>query len=330
MTKEAAKVVVITGASAGVGRAAAVAFAQTGATVALLARSPDGLEGAVRDVERAGGKALAVPTDVADSEQVEGAAAHVEKTLGPIDVWVNNAMVTVFSKVMDMTDAEYQRVTEVSYLGAVRGTRAALKYMTPRNRGTIIQVGSALAYRGIPMQSAYCGAKFALRGFTDALRAELLYDKSNIHITMIHLAAFNTPQFQWARHRLKGQPQPLPPIFQPEVAAGAIVWSAEHKRRELYVGFPALKIILGNKLVPGLVDHMASLQAIDGQVDSNASSDIKHDNLFTWVPGDFGIHGRFDQQAKDHSWQLFLSYYRAPLIGLCVAIILLAVVLLWL
>src|SRR5690554_5691083 len=245
-----AKVVVITGASAGVGRATAVAFARTGAHVALLARGLEGLNGAAREVENAGGKALIVPTDVADPRQVEAAAEQIEKQLGPIAVWVNNAMVTVFSKVTDMSAEEYQRVMAVSYLGTVYGTQAALNRMRKRNSGCIIQVGSALAYRGIPLQSAYCGAKFAARGFTDSLRAELLHDKSAIHLTMVHLAAFNTPQFDWARHRLAGQPQPLPPIFQPEVAAGAIVWSTRHKRRELYVGFPAVKIVLGNKFVP--------------------------------------------------------------------------------
>ncbi|MDQ2075372.1 SDR family oxidoreductase [Marinimicrobium sp. ABcell2] len=313
MTQKSPKVVVVTGASAGVGRATALAFARSGASVALLARGTEGLNGAVKEIEQAGGTALALPTDVANAQQVEDSAAQVEKVLGPIDVWVNNAMVTVFSKVVDMAPEEYQRVTEISYLGVVYGTQAALKRMRPRNAGTIIQVGSALAYRGIPLQSAYCGAKFAARGFTDSLRAELIYENSKIHLTTVHLAAFNTPQFEWARHRIGGQPQPLPPIFQPEVAAGAVVWSANHNRRELYVGFPALKIILGNKIVPGLIDYMASKQAIDGQMDKQVKTPSTRDNLFEPVPKDMGTHGRFDDQAKDRSWQLLLSQNRLPL-----------------
>lgn len=306
------KVVVITGASAGVGRATAVAFARTGARVALLARGIEGLRGAAQEVENAGGKALIIPTDVANPRQVDAAAEQIEQQLGPIDVWINNAMVTVFSKVTDMSAEEYQRVMAVSYLGTVYGTQAALKRMRLRNSGCIIQVGSALAYRGIPLQSAYCGAKFAARGFTDSLRAELLHDKSAIHLTMVHLAAFNTPQFDWARHRLAGQPQPLPPIFQPEVAAGAIVWSTRHKRRELYVGFPAVKIVLGNKFMPRVVDHMASRQAIDGQTDTNRTSTSVRDNLFEPIPEDRGARGRFNDRAKNRSWQLLLSQNRGP------------------
>lgn len=312
MHQSNARVVVITGASAGIGRAAAVAFARTGARVALLARGLEGLKGAAQEVENAGGKALVIPTDVADPHQVEAAAEQVEQQLGPIAVWVNNAMVTVFSKVTEMGAEEYQRVMAVSYLGTVYGTQAALKRMRVRNCGCIIQVGSALAYRGIPLQSAYCGAKFAARGFTDSLRAELLHDKSGIHITTVHLAAFNTPQFDWARHHITGQPQPLPPIFQPEVAAGAIVWSTRHKRRELYVGFPAVKIVLGNKFLPRLVDHMASRQAIDGQMDTDVTRASARDNLFDPIPEDRGSHGRFNDQAKTRSWQLLLSQNRAP------------------
>ena len=312
MNQSHPKVVVITGASAGVGRATAVAFARAGAHVALLARGIEGLTGAAKEVENAGGKALVIPTDVADPSQVDAAAEQVEQQLGPIAVWVNNAMVTVFSKVTDMSAEEYQRVMSVSYLGTVYGTQAALKRMRVRDSGCIIQVGSALAYRGIPLQSAYCGAKFAARGFTDSLRAELLHEKSAIHLTTVHLAAFNTPQFDWARNRIKGQPQPLPPIFQPEVAAGAIVWSTRHKRRELYVGFPAAKIVLGNKFVPRLVDHMASRQAIDGQMDTSVTNGSARDNLFEPVPEDRGSHGRFNDQAKTRSWQLLLSQHRAP------------------
>jgi NAD(P)-dependent dehydrogenase (short-subunit alcohol dehydrogenase family) len=323
------KVVVVTGASAGVGRATALAFARSGASVALLARGAEGLNAAAKEIEQTGAKALAIPTDVANARQVDDAAERVEKELGPIDVWVNNAMLTVFSRVVDMKPEEYQRVTEVSYLGTVYGTQAALKRMIPRNAGTIIQVGSALAYRGIPLQSAYCGAKFAARGFTDSLRAELIYDKRKIHITTVHLAAFNTPQFEWARHRIGAQPQPLPPIFQPEVAAGAIVWSAQHKRRELYVGFPAVKIILGNKLFPGLIDYMASKQAIDGQKDDQVKEPSTRDNLFDPVPEDMGTRGRFNDQAKERSWQLMLSQNRLPVALVTLVILILLVWWLW-
>lgn len=319
VSKEDAKtvnrVVVVTGASAGVGRATAVAFARDGAAVAVLARSQDGLEGAVRDINSAGARVLAIPTDVADADQVEAAAEQVETELGPIDVWVNNAMVTVFSKAAEMTAEEYKRVTEVTYLGTVHGTQAALKRMRPRDAGVVIQVGSALAYRGIPLQSAYCAAKFAIRGFTDSLRVELLHEQSNIHLTMVQLAAFNTPQFDWARHRLAARPQPLPPIFQPELAAGAIVWSSHHKRRELFVGFPTFKTIIGTKLFPQLADKMACEMAVDGQMDTGAlpPKPDREDNLFTPLPGDHGAHGRFDAQARSWSWQLTLTKYRTGL-----------------
>lgn len=311
MNSRREQVVVITGASAGIGRATAVAFAKAGYAVALLARSEDGLEGAVREIKALGGTALALPTDVANADQINDAAARVEQILGPIDVWVNNAMVTVFSRALDVTPAEYQRVTDVSYLGTVHGTLAALRRMRERNHGTIIQVGSALAYRGIPLQSAYCAAKFAVRGFTDCLRSELIHEKSAVHLTMVQLAAFNTPQFEWARRHIRERPQPLPPIFQPELAASAILWSASHKRRELYVGFPALKTIIGNKLFPGFADWLAARQAVSGQKDEEAPLETERkDNLFNPVPGDMGAHGRFDDEAKDHSWQLSMSLHR--------------------
>jgi len=316
------KVVVVTGASAGVGRATAIAFAKKGAAVALLARGIEGLEGAAREVEALGGKALIIPIDVSDAAQIEAAAARVEQELGPIDVWVNNAMVTLFSKAMDMTAEEYQRVTEVSYLGTVYGTLSALRRMRPRNRGAIIQVGSALAYRGIPIQSAYCAAKFAVRGFTDSVRVELMYEKSAIQLTMVQLAAFNTPQFEWARHRINAKPKPLAPIFQPELAAKTIVWCASHKRREVYVGFPALKTIVGNKLFPGLADRMARDQAVDGQKDESAPPEASRPgNLFEPVRRDFGTHGRFDDEAKDFSWQLFMTLHRVPLSALFIAVL---------
>lgn len=319
---KAKKIVVVTGASAGIGRATALAFAQKGAVVALLARGLEGLQGAARAIEAIGGKALIIQVDVADHAQVENAAARIETELGPVDIWVNNAMVTVFSKAMEMTAEEYRRVTEVSYLGTVYGTLAALRRMRERNRGTVIQVGSALAYRGIPIQSAYCAAKFAVRGFTDSVRVELMYEKSAIQLTMVQLAAFNTPQFEWARHRINAKPMPLPPIFQPEVAAKAIVWCASHKRRELYVGLPALTTIVGNKLFPGLADRVARDQAVGGQKDEDAAAETERaGNLFYPPPGDFGIHGRFDNEAKDHSWQLLITLYRTPLLITCLVLV---------
>src|SRR5438034_6802471 len=244
--------VVVTGASAGVGRATARKFARNGARVALLARGRDGLEAARKEVEELGGKALVVPVDVANAEQVEAAAAQIEAELGSIDIWINNAMVSVFSPVKEMTPEEFRRVTEVTYLGYVYGTLAALKRMLPRDRGVIVQVGSALAYRGIPLQAAYCGAKHAIQGFMDALRCELLHDGSRVRVTMVQMPALNTPQFGWVKSRLPHKAQPVPPIFQPEVAAGAIHWAAHHARRELIVGGSTSIVLFGNKLGAGL------------------------------------------------------------------------------
>lgn len=330
---QTSKVAVVTGASAGVGRATALAFARDGAAVALLARSAERLDAAVNEITALGGTALALPVDVADPDQLAQAAAHIEEELGPIDVWVNNAMVTVLSRAVEMTADEYRRVTEVSYLGTVYGTLTALQYMRARNRGVIVQVGSALAYRGIPLQSAYCAAKFAVRGFTDSVRVELIYENSPIHLTMVQLAAFNTPQFQWARHRQSAQPQPLPPIFQPELAAKAIVWASKHRRRELYVGFPALKTIVGNKLFPGLADRMAARQGFTGQMDFSvpppAPADQRDDNLFTPVSGDYESHGRFDERATDWSLQFWLSIHRGAVTGALLLILVLGL-LLWL
>src|SRR5947207_4278946 len=249
------QVVVVTGASAGVGRATVRAFAQRGADVGLLARGVDGLEAARREVEAAGGRAIAIPTDVADADRVEAAADRIERELGPIDVWVNNAMVSVFSPVKELTPDEVHRVTEVTYLGVVYGTLAALKRMLPRDRGSIVQVGSALAYRGIPLQAAYCGAKHAIQGFTESLRSELLHDKSNVRVTMVQLPAINTPQFSWVKSRLPREPQPVPPIYAPEIAADAIVWAARHRRREMSVGAPTVAAIWGNKVASGLADR---------------------------------------------------------------------------
>lgn len=313
--KDVAKVVVITGASAGVGRATAVAFARQGAHVALLARGIQGLEAAAEEVQRAGGRALAIPTDVADADQVDHAAERIEAELGPIDIWINSAMVTVFSTFDDMTNEEFDQVTRVTYLGTVYGTRAALRHMKPRGRGKVIQVGSALAYRSIPLQSAYCGAKAAVRGFTDAVRVELMRDRSEVKICMVQLGAFNTPQFEWARAKLGARPQPVPPIYQPEVAAESIIYAARSDRREVWNTFSTFKTIVGGFLLPHLGDYMALKQAWSGQKDPDSPvPSNRPDNLFEPVERDFGSHGRFDEEARERSWYLKLTESRAPLL----------------
>ncbi|MDP9070390.1 MAG: SDR family oxidoreductase, partial [Actinomycetota bacterium] len=284
--------------------------------VGLLARGADGLEGARRDVESAGGRALAVPTDVADAEAVERAATAVEAELGPIDVWVNNAMTSVFSPVSGLEAAEVRRVTEVTYLGSVHGTLAALRRMLPRDRGTIVQVGSALAYRGIPLQAAYCGAKFAIRGFVDSLRCELRHDGSRVRITTVHLPALNTPQFGWVKTRLPGHPQPVPPIYQPEVAAKAIVWAAEHPGRERLVGGSTLATVWANKLAPGLVDRYLARTAFEAQQTDDPVDVDRPVNLWEPVEGDHGAHGLFDAMAKHHSVQLQATIQRRLLSAL--------------
>ena len=304
-------IAVITGASAGIGRATAVAFARRGWKVALLARGAEGLEGARRDVVDAGGEALVVPTDVADCAQVEAAAERVERAWGAIDVWVNNAMATVFCGFLDIEPEDFARATEVTYLGAVWGTRAALKRMKPRDRGVIVQIGSALAYRSIPLQSPYCGAKSALRGFTDSLRSELLHDRSGVHLTMVQLSAFNTPQFDWARSCMPRNPRPIGKVFQPEVAAEAIYWAACHRRRELWVGFPAAQAIVGTRVVPGLIDRVLAVQGYAGQQSDTPVSAGRRDNLHEPVREDRGAHGRFDAEAKPRSAQLWLTTHRA-------------------
>ena len=305
------EVVVITGASAGVGRATVREFAKRGARIALLARSAAGLDGARDEVESLGGQAMIIPTDVADHDQMERAAGEVEKKLGPIDIWINNAMVSVFSPFLEMEADEFRRVTEVTYLGVVYGTMAALRYMVPRNRGTIVQVGSALAYRSIPLQSAYCGAKHAICGFTDSLRSELLHDHINVHLTMVQLPALNTPQFEWVKSRLPRKPQPVPPIFQPEVAARAIYWAAHHRRRELYVGLPTVKAIMANKVFPGYLDRYLAKHGYEAQQTNEPDPHDRPNNLWNPVSGDFGAHGRFDRQAHLRSLHLWATTHRA-------------------
>ena len=315
------RVVVITGASAGVGRATVQAFARTGARLGLLARGVDGLEAARRDVEHLGGEALIAPTDVADPAAVEAAADAVERRFGPIDVWINNAMVSVFSPVVHMEPDEFRRVTEVTYLGTVYGTLAALRRMRPRNRGVIIQVGSALAYRGIPLQSAYCGAKHAIQGFMDSLRAELLHDKSGVRVTMVQLPALNTPQFRWAKNRLPREPQPLPPIFQPEVAAEAILYAADHPRREMYVGWPTVKAIVADKIAPGYADHYLAQHGYETQQTERPADAGRRDNLWAPVPGDHGAHGPFDDRAATFSAELWTRRHRQWIVALGAGIV---------
>jgi NAD(P)-dependent dehydrogenase (short-subunit alcohol dehydrogenase family) len=310
LTKDQPEVVVVTGASAGLGRAIVRAFAGEGAHIGLLARGRDGLEGARREVIALGAKALVIPVDVADAEAIEQAAETVEREFGPIDIWINNAMVSVFSPVKNMTAEDYKRVTEVTYLGVVYGTLAALKRMLPRDHGVIVQVGSALAYRGIPLQSAYCAAKHAIQGFNDSLRSELIHDQSNVRVTMVQLPAMNTPQFSWVKSRLPRKPQPVPPIYQPEIGAAAVLFAAHHDRREMYVGYPTVQAIIGDKLAPGFADWYLARNGYDAQQTHEPVEPDRRDNLWEPVPGDHGAHGTFDDRASASSPQLWISKNR--------------------
>ncbi|HZD02288.1 MAG TPA: SDR family oxidoreductase [Actinomycetes bacterium] len=312
------RVVVVTGASAGVGRAVARAFGASGDSVALLARGDVGLDGAAKDIEAAGGRALAIPTDVADHEQVEAAASRTERELGPIDIWVNVAFTSVFAPFTEIRPEEFKRVTEVTYLGYVYATRTALDRMLPRDRGTIVQVGSALAYRGIPLQSAYCGAKHAIQGFNESLRCELLHRRSRVRVTMVQLPAVNTPQFDWVLNRLPHHPQPVPPIYQPEVAAGAIMYAAGHpRRREYWVGGSTVGTLLGNKLAPGLLDRYLARTGYKSQQTPQPTDPERPANLWEPVDGhggrDFGAHGSFGDRSKNRSVQLWLSQHHGVL-----------------
>jgi short-subunit dehydrogenase len=313
------RTVVITGASAGVGRATAVACALRGDRIALLARGEDGLAAAAREVERAGGTALAVPCDVADADAVERAAGLAEQRLGPIDVWINNAMTSVLAFVHETDPADARRVMEVNYLGYVHGTLAALRRMRPRNRGVIVQVGSAMAYRAIPLQATYCAAKFAIRGFTDALRTELLHEGSAVRVTMVQLPGLNTPQFTWVRTTLRRQPRPVPPVYSPEVAADAILHAADRPRRELWVGANVPLLIAGNHLFPRVVDRYLARTNVDAQQSEEPIDPGRPDYLYRPL-GDRGVHGPFAHEAKSRSVQLALTKRKRPLLAVITAL----------
>jgi NAD(P)-dependent dehydrogenase (short-subunit alcohol dehydrogenase family) len=320
------EVVVITGASAGVGRATAQAFGKRKAKIGLIARGRDGLEGARREIEAAGSEAMVLPLDVSDHDAVENAAAAVESRFGPIDIWINNAMLSVFSPIMEMQPEEYRRVTDVTYLAYVWGTLAALRRMKPRDRGTIVQVGSALAYRGIPLQSAYCAAKHAVQGFHDSLRCELIHDHSNVRVVMVQMPALNTPQFRWVKSRLPRKAQPVGPIFQPEVAAEAIVWAAYSNRREINVGWPTSMAIIGNNIAPAYADWYLARNGYEAQMIDEPEDPNRPDNLWEPLPGDHGAHGVFDDRAIDRSIELELNKRRRWLLAGAAAVFLGAVI----
>jgi short-subunit dehydrogenase len=319
MTKR--EIVVVTGAGKGVGRAIVRRFAGPEVSIGLLGRGEEALEGARAEAERAGARAIVVPTDVADYESVDAGASAVEEALGPIDVWVNNAMTTVFAWFTDISPEEMRRATEVTYLGTVWGTRAALARMEPRDSGTIVQVGSAMAYRGIPLQAPYCGAKHAIKGFQESLRTELRHKGSNVHTTMVQLPGLNTPQFDHCRAKTPHHPMPVPPIYQPEVAADAVHWAAHHKRREVFVGSPAVYTIFGNKLAPWLAELYLARTAVGSQQTDAPPTTLNSDggNLIAPDPGDPGAHGRFDEQAHGRSLQWWASRHRRAL-GAAVAV----------
>ncbi|SDO40626.1 SDR family oxidoreductase [Aureimonas jatrophae] len=310
------KIAVITGAGAGVGRATADEFARAGYDVVLLSRDPERLERAASYARSQGVRALAIPTDVADAAAVEAAADRAERELGAIDVWVNVAMATVFSPVSKLTPEEVERGTRVTYLGQVHGMMSALKRMRTRDRGVIVNVGSALAYRSVPLQSVYCGAKAAIRGFTDSLRSEIIHDKLNVRLTMVDLPAVNTPQFDWALNKMGRRPQPVPPIFEPEVPARAIRFAAEHDRRNVWVGYPTVQAILGNRIAPGLLDRYLARSGYSGQLTQEPKPEDAPSNLFEPVKGDYGSHGRFDSRSKPRSIQMFTDRHRTAFWGL--------------
>ena len=306
-------VAVVTGGSAGLGRAIVRAFAGAGYDVAVLARGADGVTGAVADVRQAGRRGLGVECDVADAAAVEAAADRVERALGPIEVWVNNAMASVFAPFLQIEPADFERATAVTYFGIVNGTRAALRRMTPRDRGVVVQVGSALAYRGIPLQSAYCGGKHAMVGLTESVVTELLHDRSQVRVSMVHMPALNTVQFNWVRSVLPHHPQPVPPIYQPEVGARAVLQAAEHPRRSVWVGASTGGTILGNRLIPALLDRYLARTGYGGQQSTEDPLPQIGDNLYRPVAGDHGAHGDFDRRAHERSPQTWATLHRRGL-----------------
>ncbi len=314
------KVIVITGASAGVGRATARAFAARGANIGLIARNREALETTREEVEARGGKAVVAVADVADPDAVEKAAAEIEDAFGSIDVWINNAMVSVFGPIRNLSASEFRRVTEVTYLGIVHGTLTALQRMLPRDDGVIIQVGSSLAYRGIPLQAPYCAAKHAVQGFHDSLTSELLHDKSNVRVCMVNLPAINTPQFRWSRSHMPRKAQPFGTIFEPEVAAEAIVWASENPRRELNVGWGTTQAIVANAFAPGLLDSYLGRIGFDEQQGEEPEEPGRADNLFTPMKGDAGAHGVFSDRAKNVSPQLWANTHRGA-VGAAVGVL---------
>jgi NAD(P)-dependent dehydrogenase (short-subunit alcohol dehydrogenase family) len=318
-TTERRGVAVVTGASAGVGRAVARRFGELGWDVGLLARGHDGLDAAADEIVAAGGRALAIPTDVSNADEVEAAADEVERRLGPIDVWVNDAMVSVFAEFVNIEPDEFEQVTRVTYLGYANGTRAALKRMLPRDRGVIVQVGSALAERSIPLQSAYCAAKHAIEGLTESVRVELLHKRSNVRIPLVQLPAVNTPQFDWSLSKMPNMPMPVPPIYQPEVVAQAIVHAAMHPRKEMWVGGRNALGIMANRLVPGLLDHYLARVGYKAQMTAEHDPGDRPSNLWKALPGDRGAHGRFDDQAHSVSAQVWLAEHRGVVAAALVA-----------
>ncbi|QEC48236.1 SDR family oxidoreductase [Baekduia soli] len=305
--------VVITGASSGIGRATVRRFAGPGVNIGLVARGRDGLEAACAEVERAGGRALVLPTDVADPEAVDAAAQAVEDVFGPIDIWINDAMSTVFAFLWDISADEFRRSNEVTYFGSIWGMQAALKRMMPRDRGTIVQVGSAMAYRGIPLQAPYCGAKHGIQGVFESLRTELRHKNSHVHLTTVQLPGVNTPQFEHARDKFDTVSQPVAPVYQPEVAADAIHWAAHHRRREVYVGIPTVYTIWGNKVAPWLAERYLAATAVGGQLTDTPKSPDRHDNLFSSPPGDPGARGPYSGKAHQHSIQWWATRHRRTL-----------------
>jgi NAD(P)-dependent dehydrogenase (short-subunit alcohol dehydrogenase family) len=320
-------VVVITGSSAGLGRAIAHGFAKRGASIGLLARNPAALNAAKNECEALGGRAIAFPVDVSDADAVDAAAARVEEEFGPIDVWINDAMVSVFSPVREMEASDYKRVTDVLYLGFVHGTLAALKRMLPRDRGTIIQIGSALSYRSIPLQSAYCACKHAINGFTDSLRCELYHDKSNVKVTAVHMPAMNTTQFNWVKNRMPNDPQPVPPIYDPELAAEVVVAAgvAKNPRREYWVGAPTVMAIVGQKFIPGMLDKYLGRTGYESQQIPNEPRDPNTpNNLYEYIPGTHSARGKFGDRSTKTSGEIFLSLNRGA-VALGTAVLLAAV-----